>query len=304
MDPLRHVLPHRESECAASYLLQHGFRVDAHGTRRPDGLIDRTLLAHPESFGGALARPLVQARECVLRDGDAGSRDLLAARPSSRQDDADIARARRILAGRPGADERASPALVAWQGGLHVVLAHPVPHATLSLALRIQIDAHPDCVHAVARRTRASEALCERWRALGHADGPHSAWCCSVPTWMHGSRDIVVEIVPNPTGFNEAMLIAHYGAGRVLVPHDDSSIGGLGHRSMRACVMPSGWSYLHGDRTMGSSDPLLPNGAPHPSTGIRIPDDDLFALCASLTWTVSLRDALWLRRRADYRMLG
>jgi hypothetical protein len=36
---------------------------------------------------------------------------------------------------------------------------------------------------------------------------------------------------------------------------------------------------------------------------VRVPDEDLFALCASLTWNASLRDAIWLRHRTDYRIL-
>ena len=45
-------------------------------------LIEYSLLAYPDAFGARLAEVLVGARECVLRDGDAESRErLLSAKP-------------------------------------------------------------------------------------------------------------------------------------------------------------------------------------------------------------------------------
>jgi hypothetical protein len=48
----------------------------------------------------------------------------------------------------------------------------------------------------------------------------------------------------------------------------------------------------------------MPNGAPFPAMHVRVPDDDLFALCAARSWTASLRDSIWLQRRTDFRLLG
>lgn len=37
-----------------------------------------------------------------------------------------------------------------------------------------------------------------------------------------------------------------------------------------------------------------------PLDAAHVPDDDLFALCAARTWTVSLRDSIWLRQRPEF----
>lgn len=87
----------------------------------------------------------------------------------------------------------------------------------------------------------------------------------------------------------------------MLVPKLDGNADFMQSRAMAATVMSSGWSYLRADRTMGSSLPSLPNGAPHPSIGLCVPDDALFAQCASLTWPASLRDSIWLRFREQIR---
>ncbi|MFM7133997.1 MAG: hypothetical protein ACKO0W_06755 [Planctomycetota bacterium] len=272
---------------------------------RPDGWIERTLLAHPRAFGEDRAKALVAARECVLRDGDERSRSLLL--EADRPEDAEraIARIRRILERRPDARELAAPALVHYAGGeLTIALAHPIPAAGSRLAVRIQIPAHPETVHAGARRVDASPELLLRWASLGHAQPPHSVWRCDPPTWCHGQHDLAIEVVPNPSGFSEAMLIAASGAGRVLVTRRDHDTDTARPSLMPASVMPSGWSYLRGDRMMGMDQPFMPHGAPMPSRRVRVPDDDLFALCAAHTWAGSLRDAIWLRRRPDFRLLA
>lgn len=304
MEPLESIMGNVPVDWAVSHLADHFIRRDARGAWRPDGLLERALLAYPEAFGERHALPLSQARECVLRDGDARSRALLESSPPRREASREIERIQRILNGRPDATERSAPALVMWSEGLTIALAHPVPCANSSLAVRVQIDLHPEVASMGAQRVEASEDLLERWKALGHPGPPRSVWRCDPPSWILGLHGFVVEVNPNPRGFNEAMLIAHRGAGRLLVPHIDGNASDADACAMRATVMPSGWSYLLGDRTMGSSHPVLPNGAPHPADCVHVPDDDLFALCASLTWTASLRDAIWLRSRRDYRMLG
>jgi hypothetical protein len=267
-------------------------------------LLERALLAYPDAIGEKLALPLSQARECVLRDGDARSRERLESSPPRGEASREIERIQRILKGRPNATERTAPALVMWREGLTIALAHPVPHANSSLAVRVQIELHPEVVSMGAQRVEASKEVLDRWRAIGYPRPPHSVWRCDPPSWVFGRHGFVVEVNPNPRGFNEAMLIAHLGAGRLLVPHADRHASDEEAWAIPASVMPSGWSYLLGGRTMGSSHPVLPKGAPHPADCVHVPDDDLFALCASLTWTGSLRDAIWLRSRRDYRMLG
>lgn len=304
MDPLDEILSRPRVECAASHLLAHRADHRPHGRWRPDGLLERALLAYPDAFGERYTAALSEARECVLQDGDAASRELLERSAPAYEATTEITRMRRILNGRPGATERTAPALVMWGDGLTMALAHPVPYAGSSVAVRIQTELHPETASMGAQRVEPSQEVLEQWTALGHAAPPHAAWRCYPPSWMFGLQEFVVEVSPNPRGFNEAMLAAHLGAGRLLVSHASRHENECDRRALRASVMPSGWSYLRGDRTMGSGYATLPSGAPHPPSTVRVPDDDLFALCASLTWTASLRDALCLRDRTDYRMLG
>ncbi|MFN9077029.1 MAG: hypothetical protein ACK5WX_06340, partial [bacterium] len=58
---------------------------NANARWRPDGLIERSLLAYPDAFGEKYTLPFSQARESVLRDGDEWSRRLLESCPP-RQD--------------------------------------------------------------------------------------------------------------------------------------------------------------------------------------------------------------------------
>ena len=300
MNLFREIMERCEIRDADSVLADHRRAFVARGRSRPDALLDRALLAYPEAFGEELAGLLSAARASVLRDGDERSRALLAI-DASHLADAEIKRVRRILAGRPSAAERSSPALVAWTDGLTVALAHGVPHAESSLSVRIQIDMHPESVFTGARRVEPTDWVLERWAALGHTARPQCVWQCDPPSWVEGFHHLAIELAPNPRGFREAMLAAHLGAGRVLVPRLDGNADFMQSCAMAATVMPSGWSYLRADRTMGSSLPGFPNGAPHPSIGIGVPDDELFALCASHTWPASLRDSIWLRFREQIR---
>lgn len=288
--------PHNLEEAAEH--LTHRASRDA---GRPDGLLDCGLLAFAESFGTELAQPLLEARELVLRRGDPRAREMVLEAVPGAAGAREIRRLRTILANRPGASERAAPAMVCIRGQLVIALARPIPCGGRRLAVRMQIDLHPEVVHAAAARSEPSAELLARWAALGHVDPPHSVWTCDVPSWCDADTSCAVEVVPNPSGFNEAMLIAHRGAGRTLVVRCASDGDGTWRP---ATVLPSGWSYLRGDRTMGMSSPTMPNGAPYPAMHVRIPDDDLFALCAARTWTASLRDSIWLHRRRDFRLLG
>ena len=273
------------------------------GWGRPDGFLDRGLLAHPDAFGRELVQTLREARDCVLRKGDAWSQELLL-EASARKVDREITRIRCVLAGRPKREERQTPALVRVRGELTIALAYPIPCGGRRLSVRVQIDLHPDVVYTSATRVEPDPELLARWSALGHTAPPHSTWICEPPSWCLGHHGLAIELLPNPSGFAEAMLIAHQGAGRVLVPTHDPHATCVESEWRSARVLPSGWSYLSADRTMGSSLPVLPNGAPHPVTHVRVPDDEIFARCAARTWAASLRDSIWLRRRGESAALS
>lgn len=271
----------------------------------PDGLIDEALLCHPASFGDELRPVLESVREFVLADADESTRSRLQTAPSARGDDRAIGRVRRILDRRPNAAERASPALVQLAGDrLVVALTHAVPGAGERLAVRLQVSSHPEVVSMAAKRLKEIPSRLEpHWAALGHRSAPYSIWSCEPPSWCEGAHQLAIELMPNPSSFNHAMYIAHFGAARVLVttPPTDPAWEDAGVSGAR--VLPSGWSYLRGDRSMGATAPAFPNGAPLPASVVRVRDPDLFALCAAKTWAVSLRDAIWLRNRAELRAI-
>ena len=267
--------------------------------REPERFVEPALLAYPEAFGDALAAPLSKARESVLRDGDEQSRALLAA-PPWRDAGLEVTRIMRILAGRPKAAESAAPALVHLGSSLVIALACGVPCGGDAVAVRVQVGTHPEILSMRATRIKPSPDLLMRWAALGHAGLPHSVWKCDSPNRIEGHHGLAVEIVPNPCGFQQAMLIAHHGAGRLLVPRIDGSAETRESAWLSAAVMPSGWSYLRADRTIGSPLPNPSIVKPSVATHVRVPSAVLFALCAMRAWTVSLRDAIWLDRMLDH----
>jgi hypothetical protein len=288
-----------EAAMAEAHLLDSAYEHVGEWPQDPERFVELGLLAYPEAFGDALVEPLSKARESVLREGDEQSRELLAALPWMYAE-VEIARIKRVLAGRPTAAESAAPALVHLGGSLVIALAHRVPCGGDALAVRAQVGAHPEILSMRATRIEPSADLLMRWAALGHADLPHSVWHCEPPSWIEGFHSLAIEVMPNPRGFQEAMVIAHRGAGRVLVPRIDGNATAHEAAWMSAAVMPSGWSYLRADRTMGSSRPSFPHGAPHVATHVRVPDAEIFAQCAVRTWTASLCDAIWLDRVLDY----
>lgn len=272
----------------------------------PDQLVDRVLLRRPDAFGPELRPLLEEVRESVLKHGDETSREAVLAQADTRTaSSAEVDRARLILSLRPAAAEQSARALVFHdEHGMTIALAFPVPGANSRLAVRIATDMHGEQVHAGARRIPGlSGPLADRWAALGHADKPHSVWTCDTPTWSQGAHTLVLELTPNPTGFGEAMYIAAHGAGRTLVAVPDLDANEFEANAMAAEVMPSGWAYLRGDRTQGSCHPSLPNGSPALRRLVRVPDIDLFAICAARTWPGTLRDAAWLRSRTDFRTI-
>jgi hypothetical protein len=270
-----------------------------------DQLVDRVLLRHPDALGHELQPLLAQVRASVLRDGDDESRAAVETEDGGTSSRAELARARLILSMRPTAAEQSARALVYHDDqGMTIALASPVPGANSRLAVRIATDMHVEEVYAGARRVASlARPLAERWAALGHAGEPHSVWTCDTPTWSQGAHTLMLELAPNPTGFGEAMYIASHGAGRTLVAVPDLEANEFESNAMAAEVMPSGWSYLRGDRTQGSCHPSLPNGSPALRRLVRVPDADLYAICAARTWPGTLRDAAWLRSRADFRAI-
>lgn len=279
--------------------------IDRAPELRPDGWIDRTLVAYPREFGAELAPILTEVADCIARHGDEQSRRLATAADPPELRDQAIARVQRILSGRPGPIERTAPALLhCGDGGMLVALAHPVPQLEHRAAIRVQLELHPEVVHAAGERIDAPASLLLEWHRLGHAEPPRRVLHCKLPGWCAGVHRLAVEMAPNPSCFSEAMLVAQAGVGRVLVATRNTPGRDPEDEWVEASVMPSGWSYLCGDRTMGSSRPYFPNGAPFPPAHVRVPDDDLFAICAAHTWAGSLRDAVWLRNRAYYRVLS
>lgn len=272
---------------------------------QPEAWLDRALLAYPDAFGDGLAAVLSRARECVLRDGDDRSKSIIEPDRSAELRAREIARVRKILAGRPDHRERSAPALLRVDsGGVVLALTQSVPHAGSSLAVRIQTDSRSDVVYT---RAKPMDTSCTPDHGIDrriHAEIPNSVWRCETPSWLLGFHHVAIELAPNPIGFSEAMLVAKHGAGRVLVTHGDRALNEMHSGWVQASVMPSGWSYLRADRTMGSSVPFFPNGAPFSAKYARVPDNDLFAICAAHSWAGSLRDSLWLRNRPDYRVLS
>lgn len=294
---------HRDS--AAAKLNALASAVDARESPPPDGLIEETLLLNPDDFGDELQPILHCARESVLAEGGDADRARLESASKASPDLHAIERARRVLRARPGAVERSTPALVRqFSDSLVVMLAHPVPGAGERLVVRMHIAAHPEAVTMRANRMKDISAQLEHdWNALGHRSPPHSAWLCETPSWCESAHQRALELVPNPWSFNQAMYIAMAGGGRVLVVTPECDFDRSGESALAARVLPSSWSYLRADRTMGSCDPSFPNGAPAIVRGIRVPDADLFALCAAKTATVTLRDAIWLRNRIELRAI-
>lgn len=270
----------------------------------PSCLLERTLVAYPDAFGERYERLLFAARLSVMQDGDEESKKELHVHPPRNVIVDDRARIHRILEGLPSPAERQTPALLSWGDGLLIALADRTPYAETEISIRLEVGVRESARYLGAVRVDPTEQLLERWRALGHTAPPKSVWRCYPPDRIRGRRDLVIEIVPNPRGFNQAMLIGRYGAGRVLVPEPCHAQDPRDPDAMPATVMSSGWTYTGGDLPTRGGLAALPIAAPRPSRKVRIPDPDLFALCAAMTWPSTLRDSIWLRRRPDFRMLA
>jgi hypothetical protein len=277
-------------------------RTASSGSSVRPRLIEYSLLAYPEAFGVKLAEILAGARECVLQDGDAESRErLLSAQPIA-EVEPEIARVRRLMVRQPNEMELAAPALVYAGSNLIVIaLAHRLPQTSSRLFARLQVGRNPESTSVQLTQVRATTDLLLRWAAIGHDSLPDAVWECSPPSWFDGRQRIAVELIPTPGAFNEAMLIGHHGASRVLVPHVDFDAPSHEVAWRRTSVMPSGWSSLRSNTPMsgGTQGWWHRAGSPRPMAGVRVPDDRHFAMCAMRTWTLSLHDAMWLRDVLD-----
>lgn len=262
-----------------------------------DGWIDGWIVRHPEQFDGELGALLRQARDGVLRDGDAHSRTVLRECMTAGRATLEDSRIRRMLASRPDASERAEPALVQrLADGYVIALPRPVPQWGARLAVRLQHGRHADQLHAGAERIDPSPEFIARWMELGHTRHLVQVWRCAVPTRAVRFRVVALELAPSPSCFNDAVLIAHRGSGRVLVAQPPPDAGD--DAWMTAAVMPSGWSYVRADHAQDGSRRYFPSATPHLAGCVRVTDARLFAACAARTWTCSLRDAIWLAERA------
>lgn len=270
----------------------------------PDAWIDAGLLAFAECLGDRVSRPLISARAAVLESGDEESRARLEELSKVANPTPLVERVRTILSRRPTRGERDAPALVHFTGGeMFLALAREVPGAGSRTTVRIATRERLERGYAGARRIRAlPDHVADAWQELGHEKAPVSMWQCEPPASFEGEHDLAIEIAPNPSSFSEAMFVAHRGAGRTLVALVDRFFVGELATPTSAEVLPSGWSYLAGAEPY-EGHARFPNGAPMPRAFVRVPDPDLFALCAARTWTGSLADAIWLRRRDDHRAL-
>jgi hypothetical protein len=271
---------------------------------KPTCLLERTLVAYPEAFDTRHFQLLVAARLSILEDGDDEAKATLHAPLTRDMMVKDRGRIQCILEGLPSQAERHAPALLSWGEGLSIALAHRVPYAESALSIRLEVGSREGPRYLGGVRVSPTDQLLERWHALGHTAPPQSVWRCDPPERIRGRRDLVIELVPSPRGFNQAMLIGRFGAGRVLVPEVGDARSVHDFDAIAATVMPSGWTYSEGELSVRGGLSAIPIAAPRPSRKVRIPDSDLFALCAALTFPSTLRDAIWLRRRPDFRMLA
>ena len=288
-----------------SYVPEHAFdaslRMEA--ACRPRFELDRALLLDPDAFDDGLRRILGCAREAVLASGGEAARVALELSDSD-QAARETSYARHVLRHRPTTAALRGPALLHCDAEMIVVgLPEALPHAARGAVARIWSEGVPG--DGWIRLTRGSvdgvdDGTGEPDRVKAYTRwaldrGCAEAWCGPVPSWYEGERHVVVELAPNPTGFTHAMLIANEGSGRIVVrlPAD-------GPRRRESHMLASGWSYSRPDRGgNGMYDSDFPQGAPAMRTTVRLPDPDLFALCAARTWTPSLADAAWLCGRPE-----
>jgi hypothetical protein len=280
----------------------------------PFAWIDASLLAFAERLGDRISPPLIAARTAIRESGDDESRARLeelskVANPASILD-----RLHTILSRRPTRGERDAAALVHFsEGEMLLALLHAVPGAFGRTNVRLARRGCLEHGYATARRIgELPEQMEDAWCELGYEKPPSSIWRWRPPSSFHGGRDLAIEISPNPSSYNEAMFVGRRGAGRTVVALMDPRFDGAVAPPTAAEVFPSGWPpvtrLFSGCIPISVDDPdeahaRCPATAPMPRAFVRVPDLDLFALCAARTWTGSLADAIWLRRRDDHRAL-
>lgn len=261
-------------------------------------VVDRALLLDPGAFGDAL-RPLLECvRSLVLEDADLGTRAALESVDGPNRA-SEVTWARSLLEARPSAAERSDqPYLECVDGHVLVGLTRPLPCADQRAALRLWREgaALERCVpmrrFGGTKDPSAPPPVRERLAEVsrGHAQ----CWWGQAPDGPGEAHAAVAEIFPQPSGFLNAMLVAHRGVGRIVVRVPAGPRGARGH-----ALLASGWTSAMRSPDNAAGVRGFPHGGPAPATAVHVPDADLFALCAAMTWTPSLADAAWLAARDE-----
>jgi len=266
---------------------------------QPPHVIDRALLTDPSAFGERLRPTLECVREAVLMTGsEEARRSIEDVDPQLRA--LETAWVRRLLEGRPAATELAKPPyLVCQYGYVLVVLRHPLPCSDSSAGMRIWSDGIPLESYVPLKRVDPRNPppehpmLSRLTLRFERAEGVQ-AWFGEIPEWHEGNRTVAAEVFPRPSGFFNAMLISAEGSGRIVVQLSNGD-----EVPRRFSLLASGWCSMGADRGGMSGSRYYPFGGPPPVTLVHVPDPDLFALCAAMTWTPSLVDAAWLAARVE-----
>ena len=274
------------------------FASQARGSAaKPEGgWIERVLLIAPDAFDEALRPTLQAARKVVL----ANDPHALTWHGSASELERAIHIAKQTLARRIALPHPMLAPFLAWhQGDLLVGVPAPITGADGRAAVRVWLSATRETAFARAERVRDVAGVCRgelaSWIATAESWGiAATVWRCALPSSCESAYPLAVEVAPNPTGFLNAMFIAHRGSAAIVVGVA-TGVGGVclpaDEPRPRTRLLPSGWNYLKPDRSSGSSEPIFPNGARQPAHAVFVPHEAVFLACARATWAASLEDA-------------
>lgn len=274
------------------------FEFHARGSAaKPEGgWIERVFLIAPNTFDEALRPTLQAARKVVL----ANDSHALTWQGSASELERAIHIAKQTLARRIALPHPVLAPFLAWHDGELVVgVPAVIPGADNRAAVRVWLSATRETAFARAERVRDVAGVCRgelaSWIATAESWGiAATVWRCALPSSCESAYPLAVEVAPNPTGFLNAMFIAHRGSAAIVVG-SATGVGGVcppaDEPRPRTRLLPSGWNYLKPDRSSGSSEPIFPNGARQPAHAVFVPHEAVFLACARATWAASLEDA-------------